>query len=88
MRILFLGDVVGIAGRSKVLSNLKAEIEKKKINFVILNGENSDDTGVGLTKNICNDFFNCNKSHFEQCTNSSGALVDFLIFSLTTKLLT
>ena len=59
MRILFLGDVVGIAGRSKVLSNLKAEIEKKKINFVILNGENSDDTGVGLTKNICNDFFNC-----------------------------
>ena len=58
MRILFLGDVVGIAGRSKVLDNLKAEIEKKKINFVILNGENSDDTGVGLTKDICNDFFN------------------------------
>ena len=31
MRILFLGDVVGIAGRSKILSNLKAEIERKLI---------------------------------------------------------
>ena len=59
MRILFLGDVVGISGCSKILNNLKSIIEKKKINFVIVNGENSDETGVGLTKEICNDFFNC-----------------------------
>ena len=59
MRILFLGDVVGISGCSKILNNLKAEIEKRNINFVIINGENSDETGVGLTKEICNDFYNC-----------------------------
>jgi len=41
MRILFLGDVVGISGCSKILNNLKAEIKKKDINFVIVNGENS-----------------------------------------------
>ena len=59
MRILFLGDVVGISGCSKIFHNLKAEIEKRSINFVIVNGENSDETGVGLTKEICNDFYNC-----------------------------
>jgi 2',3'-cyclic-nucleotide 2'-phosphodiesterase len=59
MRILFLGDVVGISGCSKILNNLKAEIKKRNINFVIVNGENSAEPGVGLTKEICNDFFNC-----------------------------
>ena len=59
MRILFLGDVVGISGCSKVLNNLKAEIKKRKIDFVIDNGENSAEPGVGLTEEICNDFFNC-----------------------------
>ena len=59
MRILFLGDVVGISGCSKIFSNLKAEIKKKNINFVVVNGENSAEPGVGLTKEICNDFFNC-----------------------------
>ena len=29
MRILFLGDVVGVSGCSKILKNLKSEIEKK-----------------------------------------------------------
>ena len=59
MRILFLGDVVGITGCSKILNNLKSEIEKKKINFVVVNAENAAESGVGLTKEICNDFFNC-----------------------------
>ena len=59
MRILFLGDIVGISGCSKVMSNLKSVIEKKKINFVIVNGENSAEQGVGLKKEICNDLFNC-----------------------------
>ena len=49
MRILFLGDVVGISGCSKVLNNLRSEVEKKKIDFVILNGENSAEPGVGLS---------------------------------------
>ena len=30
MKILFLGDVVGVSGCSKILNNLKLEIEKKK----------------------------------------------------------
>ena len=59
MRILFLGDVVGISGCSKILNNLKDEINKKNINFVIVNGENSAEPGVGLTKETCNDLFNC-----------------------------
>ena len=59
MRILFLGDVVGISGCSKLMSNLLNEIKLKKIDFVIVNGENAAHQGVGLTKEICNDFFNC-----------------------------
>ena len=59
MRILFLGDVVGISGCSKLMNNLKNEIQSKKIYFVIVNGENAASQGVGLTKEICNDFFNC-----------------------------
>ena len=30
MRILFLGDVVGISGYSKIMNTLKDEIESKK----------------------------------------------------------
>ena len=59
MRILFLGDVVGISGCSKLQSNLLAEIESNRIDFVIVNGENAAAQGVGLTKEICKDFFNC-----------------------------
>tara|TARA_B100001173_G_scaffold143845_1_gene124894 strand:- start:207 stop:1010 length:804 start_codon:yes stop_codon:yes gene_type:complete len=59
MRILFLGDVVGISGCSKLQSNLLNEIKSKKIDFVIVNGENAAAQGVGLTKEICKDFYNC-----------------------------
>ena len=59
MKILFLGDVVGISGYSKIMKNLKLEIKKKNINFVVVNGENADESGVGLTDKICEDFFSC-----------------------------
>tara|TARA_B100001540_G_scaffold309945_1_gene326957 strand:- start:988 stop:1794 length:807 start_codon:yes stop_codon:yes gene_type:complete len=59
MRILFLGDVVGISGCSKIMKDLKLEIEKKNIDFVIVNGENSAEPGVGLSIETCKDFFNC-----------------------------
>ena len=39
MKILFLGDVVGISGRSMVLNNLLSKIKNKKIDFVVVNGE-------------------------------------------------
>ena len=59
MKILFLGDVVGIAGCSKLTNNLLSEIKSKNIDVVIANGENAASQGVGLTKEICKDFFNC-----------------------------
>ena len=59
MKILFLGDVVGISGCSKITNNLLYQIEINKIDFVVVNAENADKTGVGLTKEICEDFFRC-----------------------------
>ena len=50
MRILFLGDVVGISGSSMILNNLLSKIKDKKIDFVIVNGENAADGGVGVTE--------------------------------------
>jgi len=49
MRILFLGDVVGNSGCSKITNNLLSQIKLNKIDFVIVNGENSDQSGVGFT---------------------------------------
>ena len=48
MRILFLGDVVGISGCSKIMNNLSNQIKLNKIDFVIANGENAT-SGVGLS---------------------------------------
>jgi metallophosphoesterase (TIGR00282 family) len=41
------------------MNNLLDQIKKNKIDFVIVNAENADETGVGLTESICKDFFNC-----------------------------
>ena len=59
MRILFLGDVVGPPGCDAIKKNLKNQIELNKIDFVIVNGENAADTGVGITKKISDDFYEC-----------------------------
>ena len=42
-----------------VLNNLLSKIKDEKIDFVVVNGENAASQGVGLTKEICKDFFNC-----------------------------
>ena len=39
MRILFLGDVVGNSGCSKITNNLLSQIKLNKIDFVIVNAE-------------------------------------------------
>ena len=57
MKILFLGDVVGLSGCSKIVDNLSVQIKKNNINFVIINAENADTSGAGLTKEICEEFF-------------------------------
>ena len=59
MKILFLGDVVGVSGRSMVMSNLLSKIKDEKIDFVVVNGENAADSGAGITKETCKDFYNC-----------------------------
>ena len=59
MRILFLGDVVGVSGCSKIMNNLLEQIKINEIDFVIVNGENAAEQGVGLTKEICEDFYKC-----------------------------
>ena len=51
MNILLLGDVFGSPGRKIVIEKLPIIIKKKKIDFVIVNGENAADTGLGITKN-------------------------------------
>ncbi|SVD29410.1 uncharacterized protein METZ01_LOCUS382264, partial [marine metagenome] len=46
------------SGCLAVTENLPDLIKKKKIDFVIINGENAADQGVGITEKICNDLFN------------------------------
>ncbi len=48
MRILFLGDVVGRAGRRAITENLAGLRKEWRLDFVIVNGENAT-SGVGLS---------------------------------------
>ena len=52
MKFLFLGDIIGFPGCDKLKKNLPEIIIKKKIDFVVVNGENSFDSGVGITENV------------------------------------
>ena len=58
MKILFLGDVLGPSGRKSVQGYLPQIKKKNKIDFVIANGENAADSGVGITEKITEDLFN------------------------------
>ncbi len=52
MRILFLGDVMGRAGRAAVTERLPKLREDWKLDFVVVNGENASG-GMGLTGAHC-----------------------------------
>ncbi len=54
MRLLFLGDVVGRSGRDVVIDLLPGLIQRYKLDFVVVNGENSAG-GFGITEAICDD---------------------------------
>ena len=56
MNILLLGDIVGPSGRKAITEKLPGIIKKKKIDFVVLNGENAGDMGVGITKKNFDEF--------------------------------
>ena len=57
MKILILGDIMGPSGRLALKDNLRNIIQKDNIDFVIVNGENAADDGLGITKVIAEDFF-------------------------------
>ena len=52
-----LGDIIGPSGTKAISDKLPNLIKKKKIDFVIVNGENAADSGVGITKKNTNEFF-------------------------------
>jgi len=54
MRFLFLGDVVGRAGRQAILRELPDLRQRYSLDFVVVNGENSAG-GFGITENIHQD---------------------------------
>ncbi len=54
MRLLFLGDVVGRAGRQVILDRLPGLRERWLLDAVVINGENAA-SGFGLTETIFND---------------------------------
>ena len=47
---------MGPSGREAIVKKLPDLIKKKEVDFVIVNGENSGDQGVGITKKIFEEF--------------------------------
>jgi hypothetical protein len=56
MNILFVGDIVGRAGRRAVRVFLNDLIEKHEVDFVIANGENAAG-GFGITKKVAEELY-------------------------------
>ncbi|MBV6656901.1 MAG: YmdB family metallophosphoesterase [Devosiaceae bacterium] len=54
--LLFLGDVVGRAGREAVEQHLPTLLEQHPVSFVVCNGENAAH-GFGITETICDQLF-------------------------------
>ena len=56
MRLLFLGDLVGRAGRAAVIDGLSDLRARWKLDFVVVNAENAA-SGFGLTSAIADELF-------------------------------
>ena len=56
MKMLFLGDVVGRAGRDAVHERLPALRKELDLDFVVVNAENAA-AGFGMTPKICDALF-------------------------------
>ncbi|MDP2167341.1 MAG: TIGR00282 family metallophosphoesterase [Thermodesulfovibrionales bacterium] len=56
MKVLFIGDIVGRAGRVAVKALLCSLSERHKIDFVIANGENAAG-GFGITESVGSELF-------------------------------
>lgn len=57
MKILILGDVVGLSGRKALKKNLPQIIKNNKIDFSVINGENAAEDGKGITNDVAGEFF-------------------------------
>ncbi len=86
MRVLFLGDVMGRAGRELVYKELPKLREKFKLDFVIVNGENAA-SGFGITEEIALDLYDAGADVItmgDHCWDKKEALIfiekyDYLI---------
>ena len=56
MKVLICGDVVGKSGRMALNKNIPEILQREKVDFVIVNGENAAG-GFGITKKICEEFY-------------------------------
>jgi len=59
MKVLFLGDIVGVSGCNAIKQHLRNIIRNENIDFTIVNGENAASDGVGITQNIFDEFLSC-----------------------------
>ncbi len=59
LKILAVGDLIGSAGINELRRQLKRIKEKEKIDFIIVNGENSAE-GMGITEKNFNDILSQN----------------------------
>ena len=57
MNILVLGDVVGPSGIKAIKEKLPKLIKEKKIDFVVINGENAAESGGGITEKNTKELF-------------------------------
>ncbi len=57
MRLLFIGDIVGRAGRAAFLEHVPSLRARYNLDFVVVNGENAAG-GFGITEAICDDLLN------------------------------
>ena len=55
MRLLFVGDVVGRAGRAAIVANVPKLRLRWRLDFVVVNGENAAG-GFGVTELMCEEF--------------------------------
>jgi hypothetical protein len=55
MRLLFIGDIVGRAGRAALLAHVAALRARWRLDFVVVNGENAAG-GFGVNEAICEEF--------------------------------
>ncbi len=58
MRLLFIGDVVGRSGRNVVADLLPELVEKHRLDFIVVNGENAAG-GFGITEDIFQGLLDC-----------------------------